>query len=209
MLGSSQSGAGAWGQCQPRPLGSLALGEGHVAGHPHTWDPLLPQPLAPRLGPGVPGAAHSCRIIFTGHLRALLPADRGGQRQGLRCKGHPTSPARHGGHQGEGESGGHTESPQGGGGDTHGDPPELCPCPFSLLPGSLDGFPSPSPQGCMPWVPRSRGFPGGGLPGLCRCRWSGSRSCTAACATGTSSACTGTSPTAATFTCCWSTAAGG
>lgn len=55
MLGPSQSGAGAWGQCQPRPLGSLTLGEGHVARHPHTQDPLLLQPLTPRLAPGCRG----------------------------------------------------------------------------------------------------------------------------------------------------------
>uniref|UniRef100_A0A8B9MEW3 Protein kinase domain-containing protein n=1 Tax=Accipiter nisus TaxID=211598 RepID=A0A8B9MEW3_9AVES len=65
------------------------------------------------------------------------------------------------------------------------------------FPGRWMGSHPRLPKGACHGSPDPEGSLGGGLPGLCRCRWSGSRSCTAACATGTSSASTGTSPTAA------------
>lgn len=138
-------------------------------------------------------AAHS---VCTGDLRALLPADGRDQRQGLRGQGHPASPAHCGGHQGQGESWGDAESPWGVVTMPMGTPRSW---PLHLLPAA-GGFPSPSPRD-----------PAGSLrlPGSHRCRWNGSGSCRAACATATSSACMGTSPTAATSTCCWSCAAAG
>lgn len=126
-------GSASWGPCHP----AKDLGPG------------TPTPRTPFCRGPLPLGVLAAHPVCTGHLWALLPADRGDQRQGLRGQGHPASPAHCAGHQGQGESGEDTESPRRAGDDAHGDPQILALAP----PPCRWGVPIPVP-------PRSGGFPG-------------------------------------------------